>query len=73
MEVGSALLVQNGIKENAQLAEAFGADAVLGAISVIAAAIEANAAANYDMENHTLIGEPSGAPPPGRKTLSAAW
>jgi 2-dehydropantoate 2-reductase len=60
MEVGSALLVQNGIKKNAQLAEAFGADAVLGAISVIAAAIEANAAANYVMENHTLIGEPSG-------------
>ncbi len=60
MEVGSALSVQNGIKKNAQLAEAFGADAVLGAISVIAAAIEANAAANYVMENHTLIGEPSG-------------
>ena len=60
MEVGSTLSVQNGIKKNAQLAEAFGADAVLSAISVIAAAIEANAAANYVMENHTLIGEPSG-------------
>ena len=50
MEVGSALYVQNGIKKNAQLAEAFGADAVLGAISVIAAAIETNGAANYFME-----------------------
>jgi 2-dehydropantoate 2-reductase len=60
MDVGSALSVQNGIKKNAQLAEVFGEDAVLGAISVIAAAIEANGAANYVMENHTLVGEPRG-------------
>ncbi len=60
VEVGATFSVQNGIKKNQQLADAFGADAVLGAISFISAAIEANGAANLTVQNHTLIGEPSG-------------
>ncbi len=46
------------------MADAFGTDAVLGAISFVSTSIEANGAASLSVQNHTQIGEPSGGTSP---------
>ncbi|MDP6875874.1 MAG: 2-dehydropantoate 2-reductase [Alphaproteobacteria bacterium] len=60
MKLGSAFSIQNGVMKNAQLAGAFGDDAVLGAVGMLGGAIEANGAANFMMNSPILLGEPRG-------------
>lgn len=60
LAVGSVFSIQNGVLKNQQLSEAFGPDAVLGAVSMISGAVEADGAANFMANNPTIIGELSG-------------
>ena len=61
MKLGSVFSIQNGVMKNAQLAEAFGQDTVLGAIGMLGGAVEASGAANFMMDNPIIVGELSGA------------
>lgn len=60
MDVGSAFSIQNGVMKNQLLAEAFGAEHVLGSVCMVGGAIQADGAANYIMGNPTIIGEMAG-------------
>jgi 2-dehydropantoate 2-reductase len=57
MSVGAAFSIQNGVIKNEQLVDAFGKDAVLGAICMFGGAIDPDGAANYMMPAPTVIGE----------------
>ncbi len=72
MKLGSAFSIQNGVMKNAQLAEAFGEEAVLGAVGMLGGAIEANGAANFMMNSPILLGEPRGGTSPRVEEIVAA-
>src|SRR5690606_22484191 len=65
MKVGSAFSVQNGVRKNEQLSEAFGPQATLGAIAMMGANVlpaegDRPGAVRYTMPAPTTIGEPAG-------------
>ncbi|MBL6951319.1 MAG: ketopantoate reductase family protein [Alphaproteobacteria bacterium] len=76
VKVGSVFSIQNGVMKNAQLAEAFGEEAVLGAVGMLGGAVQADGVANYMMANPIIVGEISGEVSPRVediiKTLQAA-
>lgn len=65
LKVGSALSVQNGVLKNSQLGEVFGAQAVVGAISMIGGDVlpaegDRPGAVRYNIAGPTVMGEPAG-------------
>lgn len=60
MKVESAFSIQNGVKKNEELVDAFGTPAVLGSVSMISGAVEADGTANFMANNPTIVGELSG-------------
>ena len=60
MNVGTVFSIQNGVMKNAQLTEAFGMEAVLGAVAMLGGAVEPDGAANYMMDNPIVLGELAG-------------
>ena len=66
LSVQSAFSVQNGVLKNEQLGDVFGAQATLGAISMIGGDVlpaegDRPGAVRYSMAGPTIIGEPAGA------------
>lgn len=65
MEIGSAFSVQNGVLKNDQLAEVFGAQAVLGAVAMLGGQVlppegDLPGAVHYNMPGVTTVGELAG-------------
>ena len=65
LEVKTALSVQNGVLKNQQLGEVFGAQATLGAISMLGGDVlpaegDRPGAVRYSMAGPTVMGEPAG-------------
>jgi len=65
LKVKSALSVQNGVLKNQQLGEVFGAQATLGAISMLGGDVlpaegDRPGAVRYSMAGPTVMGEPAG-------------
>lgn len=68
-----ALSMQNGLRKTAQLQEAFGEDAVIGATTMVAATRTAPGEAEYTLDGVTAVGE-LGAPVSARvQALADAW
>lgn len=57
---GGALSLQNGIVKDQQLADTFGADAVIGATSIIGATMKEPGVAEHTFNGATLLGERGG-------------
>jgi 2-dehydropantoate 2-reductase len=68
-----ALSLQNGVLKTAQLAEAFGEDAVLGSATMIAATRSAPGVVEYTLDGLTTVGELGGPVSPRVEALAAAW
>ena len=60
LKLGSVFSIQNGVMKNAQLAQAFGNDKVLGAVGMLGGSVQADGAANFMMANPVIVGELSG-------------
>lgn len=65
MTVGSAFSVQNGVSKNDQLTAVFGAQATLGAISMVGGQVlppegDLPGAVHYNMPGATIVGDPAG-------------
>lgn len=56
----SALSLQNGIVKDRQLTDAFGAEAIIGAASIIGATMKEPGIAEHTNNGATLLGEPTG-------------
>ena len=60
MNVGTVFSIQNGVMKNAQLTDAFGMEAVLGAVAMLGGVVQPDGAANYMMDNPIVLGELAG-------------
>ena len=60
MEVGCVASLQNGVVKNAQMAEVFGADKVIGATTMIGATLLQDGEVNYSLDGITFFGEQDG-------------
>lgn len=73
LAVGVAASLQNGVVKDEHLAAAFGASAVVGAVTIVGANSLAPGKAEYTMEGATYFGELSGGGSPRVRDIAAAF
>jgi len=73
LEPAVAFSVQNGVLKNDQLAEAFGRERVLGAITMIGGTRSAPGIVDFTLDGVTVLGELAGPVSPRVERLAAVW
>lgn len=68
-----ALSLQNGVRKTAQLADALGAEPVIGATTMIGATRSAPGVAEYTLDGVTVVGELKAPVSPRVQALADAW